>query len=183
MEERKIRIRANLTIDEEEEQEIGPLCNDEIDSAAASFLTSFSADPDTELLKESKKKVVEQKPERNGKSEEERMLAEYQALRSKAISTDLADIEALSMIRVLGQNSPGEKAVVIQGFPLKNNPTDLDFDRYFLYIVKVMDQVASGPFFLVYFHDENVDFSFDWLKRLYQTWHFRFFLFCCCFFL
>lgn len=107
----------------------------------------------------------------NGKSDEDiRRSQQYESLLAKANNTNLSDVESLGLIYHPGRNGLGHSALVFQSFTAPRKPTIQDQERYFLYAIRMMDPIVSGPYFVVYFHDEDVDLDLDWIKSLYDIW-------------
>ena len=97
----------------------------------------------------------------------------YRRCLSQAKETDLRDIAAMNLIYSSGHDALGRTIVVVCGgrLPLPTARGGVDLDRVLLYLIRVMDEVASGEYVLVYSHS---NFStgnrpdYAWLKKIYR---------------
>lgn len=151
--------------------------NADITHEAAAFLTTVSADPDAQwreiLNKEggvTKSDDLASVPSSKGVRLEDLYKLSYDSLLARANGTDLSDVEEHNLIYSPGVTADGFAAIVVQTFSAPRTANSLSLERYLLYTIKVMDPIVARPYFVVYFHDERVDFDFDWLKKIYDVW-------------
>jgi len=164
IEERKIRISAfpSIGLDSTGDHEYYSSLDDS--KPEVSLLSSMQGDPD-----EDRRKRVAAKSRAEREADEAARL--YRQYLAKAKKTDLSDIARLNLLYHSGVDTAGRPIMVFVASRLPENNNDA-LERVFLYIIKLMDQIANKEYIVVYLHTNMGSKSkpdFSWLKRMYNT--------------
>lgn len=85
--------------------------------------------------------------EQSSTQENEEVDAKYQEYYEQASKEELKDIAKLGLFRYAGVDDQNRPVVVFVG---ENLPKDIDYDRLFLYFIKVMHSIVKQDYVVVY---------------------------------
>jgi hypothetical protein len=118
---------------------------------------------------------VEQFPGESGNSEDAKFRRRYREMLRRSQEEDLSSVEATNCIYQAGYDKQGRAVIVFIGKWFKHSQIDLE--KAFLYLLRVVEPIADHDYVVFYFHTrtcrDNIP-SYWYIKEVYNTLPYKF---------